>query len=109
MYKGTFLNGKKWDITGYDINNKVIYHIKNGKGYVKEFDIWYDSLEYEGEYINGEKIGKGKEYDYKGNLIFEGEYKNGKKWNGKLYEIDWEDKKLFKGEYINGKLNKNGK
>ena len=28
---------------------------------------------FEGEYLNGEKNGKGKEYD-KGKLIFEGEY-----------------------------------
>ena len=103
-YKGTFLNGKKWDITGYDINNNVIYHLKNGKGIAKEFNIWYDHLEYEGEYLNGEKNGKGKNYDYKGNIIFEGEYKNGKRWNGKLYEFDYKDEKLFKGEYLNGKL-----
>ena len=37
---------------------------------------------FEGEYINGERKGKGKEYDYNGNLKFEGEYLN-KKRNGK--------------------------
>ena len=31
------------------------------------------------------KNGKGKEFDYKRNLIFEGEYLNGKRWNGKIY------------------------
>ena len=29
--------------------------------------------------MNGEKNGKGKEYDYNGKIIFEGEYLNGKK------------------------------
>jgi hypothetical protein len=28
------------------------------------------------------KNGKGKEYDFFGNLVFEGEYLNGRKWNG---------------------------
>ncbi len=36
-------------------------------------------LEYEGEYSNGKRNGKGKEYDYSGKLIFEGEYLNGKR------------------------------
>ena len=38
---------------------------------------------FEGEYLNGVKNGKGKEYDDKGNIIFDGEYLNGKKWKGK--------------------------
>ena len=33
----------------------------------------------EGEYINGKRNGKGKEYDYNGKLIFEGEYLNGER------------------------------
>ena len=37
-------------------------------------------LDFEGEFKNGERNGKGKEYDDKGKLIFEGEYFNGKKW-----------------------------
>ena len=34
---------------------------------------------FEGEDLNGERNGKGKEYDYNGKLIFEGEYLNGEK------------------------------
>ena len=34
---------------------------------------------FEGEYLNGERNGKGKEYDWTGKLIFEGEYLNGEK------------------------------
>jgi len=43
---------------------------------------YYDNgkLEFDGEYLNGKKHGKGKEYDYYyGKLKFDGEYENGKK------------------------------
>ena len=40
---------------------------------------------FEGEYKNGKRNGKGKEYSTDGDLIFEGEYKNGKR-NGKRME-----------------------
>jgi len=36
---------------------------------------------HEGEYLKGEKNGKGKEYNKEGKLIFEGEYIN--KWKRK--------------------------
>ena len=39
-------------------------------------------LIYEGEYINGKRNGKGKEYNLEGKIIFEGEYLNRKR-NGK--------------------------
>ena len=38
-----------------------------------------NKLEFEGEYLNGEINGKGKEYNYDGKLRFEGEYLNGEK------------------------------
>ena len=38
-------------------------------------------LSFEGEYLNGQRNGKGKEYDDMGNLIFEGEYKNNERIN----------------------------
>ena len=42
-----------------------------------------DVLIYEGEYLNGKRNGKGKEYNYINNEVeFEGEYLNGKR-NGK--------------------------
>ena len=34
---------------------------------------------FEGEYLNGERNGKGKKYDWYGELEFEGEYLNGNK------------------------------
>ena len=50
-------------------------------------------LKFEGEYLNGNRNGKGKEYDEYGNIIIEGEYFNDKKNN-------WIDKKYNK----NGEL-----
>ena len=38
-------------------------------------------LEFEGEYLNGKKNGKGKEYNNIGEIIFEGEYLNGERLN----------------------------
>jgi hypothetical protein len=49
--------------------------LKNGKGLIKEYDNYRDTLLFEGEYINGERNGKGKDYDiYNAKLKFEGEY-----------------------------------
>ena len=45
-----------------------------GKG--KEYN--NSKLIFEGEYLNGKRNGKGKEYDYTGKLIFEGKYFDGR-------------------------------
>ena len=59
-------------------------------------------LRYEGEYSNGLRNGKGKEYNFRGDkVIFEGEFLNGKKWNGKATDLDNEDG--FEGEIVNGR------
>ena len=44
---------------------------------------------FEGEYLNGKRKGKGKEYNYYGKLEFEGEYLNGER-HGKGKEYDSE-------------------
>ena len=44
-------------------------------------------LEYEGEYLNGIRNGKGKEYYFNGKLKFEGEYLNGKDITKKVKKI----------------------
>ena len=36
------------------------------------------NLKYEGEYFNGKRNGKGKQYDSHGKLEYEGEFVNGK-------------------------------
>ena len=52
------------------------------KEMVKEKNIIVnEDLFFEGEYLNGERNGKGKEYQ-KGKLYFEGIFNNGKIWNG---------------------------
>ena len=76
---------QKWSGIKYDEYNKdkkVLYELKNGKGAIKEFCDNNNIIVYEGEYLNGEKNGKGKEYDFFTNLEFEGEYLNDQK-NGK--------------------------
>ena len=54
-------------------------------------------LEFEGEYLNGKRNGKGKEYDdFDGRLIFEGEYLNGKRHGkGKEYK---DGELIYEGE-----------
>ena len=42
-----------------------------------------NNLVYQGEFKNGKRNGKGKEYDYFENIMFEGEYLNGKRWKRK--------------------------
>ena len=84
---------------------KIEYSSKN---YGKQYGGNYI---YEGEFLNGKKNGKGKEYYNQNILAFEGEYLNGKRnGKGKEYynkrddDYDDESNKLkFEGEYINGK------
>ena len=102
IFEGEFLNGKRWTGKVYDINNdgkvnKVIYEMKDGKGFGHEN---LDDKYFIGEYLNGEKNGKGKEY-YKWYLIYEGEYLNGKRHGkGREYAKNY---LIFEGEYYNGK------
>ena len=98
-YEGECLYDKKYNGKGYDENGNIIYELKNGNGKVKNY--YSGILLFEGEYLNGKKNGKGKEYSWNGSLEYEGEYLNGKR-NGKGKE--YEDGQLvFEGEYLNGK------
>ena len=98
MFRGDY-NGKGkeyydyYEIHGdndlYDENQVYIKFVgeylngkRNGKG--REFNK-YGLLKFEGEYLNGKRNGKGKEYDNQ-NLIFEGIYLYGNKWSGKHYD-----------------------
>ena len=49
-----------WNIKGYNKENNIINKLKKGQGYIKEY--YKNILIFEGEYFNGEKNGKGKEY-----------------------------------------------
>ena len=120
LFKGEFKNNIMWN------GISKVYKIKKKKNFIGNFSnntnydhhylnnynfnprITYENyLKYEGEYLNGKKTGKGKDYDYEGNLIFEGEYKNGLK-NGKgiYYELGY---LLFEGEFKDGIRNGKGK
>ena len=126
MFEGEYKNGKKWTGELYDYKNNI-YEINNGKGYYKEFNK-DTKLFFEGEHLNGERNGKGKEYfGRQERLIFEGEYLNGIKWNGKgnspFIDINYEiiDGKKYiqeddancllknKGEYLDGEIKKGDK
>ena len=105
-YRGSYIYelygiGKEYDSDDNDLiySGEYLNGKKNGKG--KEYD-YNGQLRFEGEYLNGKKNGKGKEYDYNGQLRFEGEYLNGKK-NGKGKEYDWRGRLVFEGEYSKGK------
>ena len=45
----------------------------------KIYNAFDDRIIYEGEFLNGKKHGKGKEYNKYGIVMFEGEYLNGKR------------------------------
>ena len=72
----------------------------NGKG--KEYN-YKGNLEFEGEYYNGKKDGKGKQYNYDGQLIFEGEYLKGNIWNGKGMDYYY-DNQILVLQYFNGEI-----
>ena len=90
VYEGEYLNGK-WNGYGKEykrrkksIEERIEESKKEINGinqfFIKEEYKWdINFLLYEGEFIDGVRNGKGKEYDYKGKLIFEGEYLNGEK------------------------------
>ena len=101
IFEGEYKNGKRWNGKEYDQKNNKIYEIKEGKGFIKDYFIGC-LLKFEGEYLNQEKNGKGKEYEIIGvvnNLIFEGEYLNGKR-NGKGKEYYNNGNIKFEGEYL---------
>ena len=79
IFEGEYLNGKRWTGTVY-LDDGCINELVDGKGIMEEIDKEFDFIKYKGEYLNGEKNGKGKEYTQDGDLFFEGEYikeKNG--------------------------------
>ena len=117
LYRGHYLNGKKWNGHVINTKSKKIYAIRDGKGFVMEFE-YFGYFEYVGEYINGERNGNAKSYSFyfdvgvdeslylnkKVNnyeslrvLRFEGEYKNGFRKKGKEYDLS--GILHFEGEY----------
>ena len=77
---------------------------------MKEY--YWDKLKFEWEYLNGERNGKGKEYNDEGKLIFEGEYLKSQRNGGKEYDYNGklkfegmfkDDELIIEDEYLNGK------
>ena len=129
-FKGEYLDERRWNGKGYNIDGVLQFEIKDGKGHIKEYnqdgEMEFEGeylngvrhgkgkeyinreLSFEGEYLNGERNGKGKEYNYKGLLKFEGEYLNGEKM-GKGKEYNYKGTLIFEGEYLNGEKHGKGK
>ena len=77
----------------------MIYELKDGKGFIKNYE---ENMHiFEVEFLNGEKSGKGKEYNIDKKLIFEGEYLNDKR-NGQGKEYYSNGNILFEGQYYYG-------
>ena len=75
--------------------------MKGGKGNCREYE--ENHLIFEGEYLNGKRNGKGKEYiSLNGSIRFEGEYLNGKR-NGYGIEYNTDKQLKYEGEYKKGK------
>ena len=86
IFEGEYINGKKWNGKVFD-NNNLIYELKEGKGYIKQYDN-DGKLKYECEYLNGELNGKGKEFYYD-KLKNEGKLK---KFNNQKKPIEKQEK-----------------
>ena len=70
----------------------------------------YGKLEFEGEYSNGERNGKGKEYNDNGKLEFEGEYLSGERKKGSYNLDNYSQNNKYPKRYYNsgqGHLNYN--
>ena len=67
------------------------YIVYDTKGIGKEYDYYSGKLIYEGEYLHGERNGKGKEYFYNGEFEYEGEYINGEKIENKEFNEEEDD------------------
>ena len=97
FYKGKYIiyesKGIEKEYKGFIEEDSFIFEGEywNGERYGKgkEF-FWYDIdlIEFEGEYKNGKRNGFGKEYYYNGNLQFEAEYLNNKEFKGIKYDIN---------------------
>ena len=49
---GEYLNGKKWNGKGYDKNGNISFEIKEGNGYIIEYD-FSGKLKFEGNIYKG--------------------------------------------------------
>ena len=99
-FEGKYFNGKRWNGKGYTYFGIKIYEIKNGKGYITEYNP-DGTLLFKGNYINGDRNGEGRNYSH-GELLFEGNYLNGLR-NGEGREYYDNLRIKYEGEYLNDK------
>ena len=104
MFEGDIIDDELTKGKYYDEEGNIIKEGDDGNGLRTYFDI--DILKFEGEYLNGKRHGKGKEYDETSlKLKFEAEYLKGKRTGkGKEYYVDYRDEVylIFEGEYVDG-------
>ena len=95
---------KKWNMKQYDRKGNIVHEMKEGKGYIWENSSsgYLYNIIFEGEYLNGLRNGKGKEYYCLNKSKFEGEYLTGLR-NGKGKEYYLNGKLKFEVEYLYGK------
>ena len=115
IFDGEYLNEKmnNWKYRDYIIGN---HHDCCGRRHSDDWELEDEEntknkniLKFEGEYLNGKRNWKGKEYDNNGKVIYKGEYLDGKRWNGKGKEYDNNGKLIYEGKYLNGERNCKGK
>ena len=95
---------EKWKniLTLYSLNfanESKIIGTKSGKFGTSSIN---NKLKFVGEYLNGERNGKGKEYYCDGKLKFQGEYLNGER-NEKWKEYNSDGNLVFEKKYSNKK------
>ena len=105
QFEGKYLNNIRFEGKAF-YNGKPLYNLIDGKGKIEKNNFYM----FEGEFLNGLKNGKCKEYDDKHLLKFEGEYLNGLR-NGKGTEyyiiqnqnLEYITRIKWEGEYLGGK------
>ncbi len=63
MFEGEYLNGKELMGTIYMAYGNSKIKLNNMKGKGKEINVYNGEADFEGEYLNGQRNGIGKEYD----------------------------------------------
>ena len=52
-FEGDYLNGKRWNGTGYNLIGKKDFEIKDGNGMIKEYHYINENIKFECEYSKG--------------------------------------------------------
>ena len=104
IFEGKYLNEKKWNGKGYYYKGNIKFEQEYNRGEKSEkiimIEFFKKNIIFEGESLNGQRNGKGKEY-FQNELIFEGEYLKGKR-DGKGKEYNFDGGK-FEGIFKKGK------